>query len=127
MFKSVSNHNSAVGTSLKGYVSLRYKDIVKIFGEPQESDNYKVTGEWVFLNEETNEVFTLYDWKRTNLYSVECPSVEEFRNYNEKVSFNVGGKVYAGEFIAWLERAVNDGVILKSFEEIILNIKGEKL
>ena len=50
------------GTSRMGDMNVRYKDLVLAFGEPAESDEPKVSGEWVFVEEESGEVFTLSDW-----------------------------------------------------------------
>ena len=89
------------GTSLKGRITANYAKLVELFGEPQESDGYKVSGEWVFTDDDGN-VFTLYDWKETELYDDQLPSVKQFRRL-PSATFNVGGKVYAGEFINFLE------------------------
>lgn len=92
------------GTSLKGHVTANYNKLVKLFGEPMESDGYKVSGEWVFTDDDGN-VFTLYDWKSTELYDDELPSVKQFRRQTE-ATFNVGGRSYAGDFIEFLEKMV---------------------
>ncbi len=99
MYK-LNNNASISGTSLKGYANFDYKHMRELFGEPNESDGYKVSGEWVF--EATNgDVFTVYDWKSTNLYDSDLPSVEEFRASGVN-TFNIGGYNDASEFIAWL-------------------------
>ena len=89
MFKVVNQIEPS--THRVGEISLNYQDIVNAIGEPEESDGYKVSGEWYFLNEETGAVFTLYDWKSTSLYSDDLPSVGEFRSYTGNVQFNIGG------------------------------------
>ena len=92
MFKVISGYcTEANGTSRVGDIRLVYSDIVLAFGEPGESDGCKVSGEWTFVNDETKHVFTLYDWKSTNLYDSDYPSVEEFRAYPLPVQFNIGG------------------------------------
>ena len=55
-----------------------------------ESDEYKVSGEWIFESE-TGDVVTLYDWKSTDLYDTDLPSVEEFRQ-ESRYDFHVGAK-----------------------------------
>ena len=69
-------HNeSASGTSLRGYVTTTYTDLVDRFGEPthKSSDDGKVTVEWVLdfkvvQDGEDDDDFdyvtaTIYDWK----------------------------------------------------------------
>jgi hypothetical protein len=90
MFR-VADMGVADGTSRMGEIELVYSDIVLAFGEPEESDGYKVSGEWTFINDETGEVFTLYDWKSTSLYDSDGPSVEAFRACPSPQQFNIGG------------------------------------
>lgn len=90
------------GTGLRDHIQADYKDLKKLFGEPEESDGYKVSGEWCFRNDNGKEVYTLYDWKSTSLYESEYPSVEKFRNSGVQ-EFNVGGHNDASHFIKWLE------------------------
>lgn len=81
------------GTSLKDrLVGFNYKQLVAAFGEPtfpNPSGDGKVQKEWVFQRESDGAVFTLYDWKT---YDV---------NYTTTMlqTWNVGSKVYAGEFV----------------------------
>jgi len=52
----------ASGTSLIGYLNLKYNEIVSIFGKPIKLNGYnKVEWEWVFkLND---SILTIYNWK----------------------------------------------------------------
>lgn len=121
-FELTNDWTHASGTSLRGYADLRYKDIVSVFGEPTEGDEFKVSGEWIFFNKETNECFTIYDWKSTDLYAEGLPSVKEFRSSNELFEFNVGGKSGsdAAPFISWVERKIRDYYLDKAVEQTIL-------
>lgn len=119
-FKLTNDWNLADGTSLKSYVNLRYKDIVEVFGEPTEGDEYKVSGEWIFFDEESRECFTIYDWKSTNLYDYNYPTVSEFRSSDTPFKFNVGGKTNADAFIAWVKRKIQDHYTNKAIEQTIL-------
>jgi hypothetical protein len=66
------------GTSLAGYLSASYKDLVKLLGRPNcEGDGYKVSTEWVLTFR--GETFTLYDYKETRTYDRDLPSVQAFR------------------------------------------------
>ena len=50
------------GTSLMGYVSASYDELVRLFGEPNSSgDEYKVDVEWMMLI--NGEPVTIYNYK----------------------------------------------------------------
>lgn len=126
MFK-VSNWDNpllAHGTSLMGHMKVKYKDLVLAFGESMESDGHKVSGEWVFVDDESGEVFTIYDWKSTDLYDSECPSVEEFRNSNHAVEFNIGGnhKGSVERFKSLILKQIEYVKLDDPFREVILQI-----
>jgi hypothetical protein len=50
------------GTSLQGYIKISYDDLVKLFGEPQASDGYKVDAQWV-IKSFNGTVITIYNYK----------------------------------------------------------------
>ncbi len=104
-YKFTNNLEKAYLTSLVGSVNLVYSEIVSKFGEPITGDEYKISGEWIFEGS-SGSVFTLYDWKSTNLYDPGLPSVEEFRSCKFKQQFNIGGNDLAREefsdFLEWL-------------------------
>lgn len=108
MFK-LNNNADVNGTSLIGHVILNYQSIVKHFGPPIESDEYKVSGEWVFEDDKGN-VFTLYDWKSTDLYDTGLPTVSQFR-LQDSAEFNIGGhynnKKDAELFIRWIQFVIS--------------------
>ncbi len=101
MVYHVSLSSDICGTSLKGEVLANYSELETLFGEPLEGD-YKISGEWVFEDADGN-VFTLYDWKETELYDEDLPSVRKFRASKEPVSFHIGGRISAVDFKNWLE------------------------
>ena len=88
-----SANGASVGTSLKDrLVGFNYKQLVAAFGEPtfsEASSDGKVQKEWVFQRVSDGAVFTLYDWK----------TYDENYTININQNWNVGGKVYAGEFV----------------------------
>lgn len=96
-YNKITNKERALqlvgGTHLKDrLVGFNYKQLVAAFGEPTFSDGSgdgKVQKEWVFIRAEDGSVFTIYDWKTYD---------EEF-TMNMNQTWNVGGKVYAGEFV----------------------------
>ena len=122
MFKRVKEDSLSTRpiTSLKGNITLKYKEIVKVFGEPDDSDQYKVSGQWVFKSTETDEYFTIYDWKATNLYDEFLPSVSEFRNSDKIFLFNVGGNTTPASFMKWINNTIRDVIISQKFEKVFL-------
>lgn len=72
--------NTYQGGALAGYVTLSYKELVKVFGKPQgRTDEYKVSTSWEIRDTETGVSFEIYDYKETKLYSEDLPSVTAFR------------------------------------------------
>jgi hypothetical protein len=59
-------HNTAnipfQGSWLIGYVDVSYSTLVKVFGEPVESDGYKTDAEWQILFEDKTYA-TIYNYK----------------------------------------------------------------
>lgn len=78
------------GTYLIGYFIATYKELETAFGTPEDCDEYKVSGEWIF-EADNGTVFTVYDWKSTNLYDSYYPTVEQFRNSDDLYEFHIGG------------------------------------
>jgi len=79
------------GTSYTGNVLTSYKNLVKIFGEPNAgpSPDGKVSTQWN-LETKAGSIVTIYDYKKTVLYAPEYMSVEEFRNL-ESYNWYIGG------------------------------------
>lgn len=103
MIFEINNDAVPAGTSLRGYFAAAYKDLVAVFGPPLgESDGYKVSSEWKFVGP-NGAVVTLYDYKETDLYDSDLPSVEEFRalpNYEWHIGAEERGT--ADEFCGFL-------------------------
>lgn len=65
---------------LVGEITCSYAQLVAKFGEPNGgSDGYKVSTAWVLKDTNNGQVFSIYDYKETSMYSQENPSVEKFR------------------------------------------------
>ena len=95
------------GSFLQGSFRCSYKKLVDILRLPNsESDEYEVSTEWVLCDKEKN-VVALYDWKETDLYSDDLPSVEEFRR-RRSYDWHIGArdKKTADAFIEWLKDKV---------------------
>jgi hypothetical protein len=97
----VNSDADSCGTSLQGYIEGNYQKMVELFGEPIESDGYKVSSEWIFESE-TGDVVTVYDWKSTNLYDEDLPSIEEFRRFSQ-CTFHLGSNssTVVNQFKIW--------------------------
>lgn len=77
-------------THLFGEVELRPAAVVRCFGNGTDSDEFKVSRQWKFKKGDL--VFTLYDWKSTNLYDSEMWSPEELWASNEPFPLHIGSK-----------------------------------
>ena len=133
-FKKITDRRAdgfRAGSFLVGKVHMSYTDLVAAFGEPtydalNDLDNCetKVSTEYVFAKTETlmppggptetvTTVFTVYDWKATNLYlGDDGPTVEDFRESMSKesdIAWYIGGHVGGEElenFLHFLDRAI---------------------
>ena len=99
-----------VVTGLRGYVNLAPATLVAIFGGPDYADGYKVSGEYLFWNPETNLCFTIYDYKHTDLYSPGNIGPAEFWESTIPYSFHIGASRDADitNIIEVLEQLVPD-------------------
>ena len=79
------------GTSGMGNIQVAPADLVLAFGQPGESDGFKVSGEYTFHDEESDVVFTMYDWKSTSLYDERAQSPEQFWAQTKPTTINIGG------------------------------------
>ena len=73
------------GTHVIGHITCTYGDIVKVFGEPNESDGYKSDAGWD-IKWDDGTVSTIYNWKNGNNYNNDGTRTESI------VEWNVGGK-----------------------------------
>jgi len=90
-------------------IELRPCDLIKTFGSPDTSDEYKVSGEYCFQNED-NEIFTIYDWKSTSLYDKDYPTPKCFWEFDGLVEFSIGGtsKANVEVFKNWLSNQLKE-------------------
>lgn len=93
MKKIIKNYKDLIaanGTSLMGYFTATYNEVVAKFGEPIAGDpGDKVTVEWVVVFED-DTVATIYDWK------TESPAYTP----DEPYEWHIGGhEMKAAEYI----------------------------
>jgi len=74
-FKLDQNADTA-GTHRIGEIQLPPKRLVDVFGSPAEVDQYKVSGEFKFSDDDGN-TYTVYDWKATTLFDDGLEPCEE--------------------------------------------------
>lgn len=82
------------GTSLKGYISATYTQLVSVLGEPTfntASGDEKTQVEWIVKFK--SKYYSVYDWK----------TYDREYTLNELTVFNIGGKEEAFDFIIALE------------------------
>ncbi len=65
------------GVTTMGEIEVAPATIVARFGSPRNSDENKVSGEFVFADQR-GEPFVVHDWKSTSLWEDGLPSPEEF-------------------------------------------------
>jgi hypothetical protein len=110
------------GTYLCGEIELSYRILAQVFGEPAESDGYKVSGVWCFAGPDGLS-FTLYDYKETSLYDRSCPSVFDFRALPSHI-WHIGAtrasERYVPEFKAWLLEQCKGKALLKDPPDVTL-------
>lgn len=90
------------GTSRTAGIRLVPAVLVKRFGPPREADGYKVSGEYVFTDDEGN-VYTLYDWKATDVYAYDMPSARILWGSSKPFEFHIGSRQDAAEDIEALK------------------------
>lgn len=95
------------GTHKQGELQTTFGQLLAVFGMPEESDGHKSSGDWIFESK-AGDVFTIYDWKSTSLYDSSLPSVDEFRRSPAIVTFSVGGRGNASDFLMWVSWRLNE-------------------
>ena len=93
----------ANGTSLRGYVDTSYANLVSLFGEPDEGDEYKVDAEWTLYfadGKGGGEVVTIYNYKDGKNY---CG--EEGTEVEDITDWHVGGRT--GMAPVYVQRALD--------------------
>lgn len=92
MKKYIRVKNSTGGGYLRDYITAKPVNLMLLFGFPNISDEYKVSGEFIFQDSENPEkVIYIYDWKSTNLYDEELQSPVSFWISGGNYEFHIGG------------------------------------
>lgn len=99
-----------VSTSRRGTLYVAPRHLFEALGSTDLTDDYKVSKEWKFLDDD-GHLYTVYDYKKTDLYSHGYPSEEEFWESECASEFSIGGQsdvdqTRVNEFIEWLHDKV---------------------
>jgi len=106
-FKLTQNTDTG-GTHLQKITALVPSELVAKFGKPARFDGYKVSGAFVFSDQYNGNVFTLYDWKSTSLYSNSEERPSEFWSASTPREIHIGGRGDPASFIGWLEEEMKE-------------------
>jgi hypothetical protein len=89
------------GVVTMGEIEAEPTRIVGRFGRPTESDGYKVSGEYVFTNDE-GQPFVVHDWKSTSLWESSLQSPDRFWASEEPQEFCIATRdLGTAEFEKW--------------------------
>lgn len=93
------------GTSYQGTITANYIDLVDVFGDPLDGDNYKTDAEWIvkFTCGEMEVVATIYNWKDGKSY---CG--DDGLDVTDICEWNVGG--YDANAFLWVKTALEGTV-----------------
>ena len=76
--KFIKDPDATTGTSLQGYTQTTLRQLIEVFGEPEQyGEGDKVTVEWC-LKFEDGTVASIYDWKRYELGTPELDEIYEW-------------------------------------------------
>jgi len=80
----------AGGTHVFSEIWISPAAVIHCFGQGSNGDEYKVSRQWTFRKGEL--IFTLYDWKSTDLYDSEMWSPEQLWASKEPFPLHIGSK-----------------------------------
>lgn len=89
-FDNAKEKDGIAYTARVGHVEASPAELVRLFGKPLKSDEYKTSGEFLFKI--YDRYITLYDWKMTSLYDDSLPSPADYWANEERVILNVGSQ-----------------------------------
>ena len=98
------------GTCYQLDLITSFTELQILFGPPAEGDQCKVSTEWTFKSE--GKFFSIYDWKSTDLYDDNLPSVEDLRSLPSH-DWHIGAvdKESAQRFKNWVEKKLDSVVV----------------
>jgi hypothetical protein len=106
--------------SNQGYVTASYAILKQLLGDPNWlGDEYKVSTGWVLRNVEEGFAVTIHDFKQTNLYNEDYPTVEQFRA-QPSYEWSVGAKNYeqSRKLVEWLNDVISHRLPNQTWEPV---------
>ena len=88
----------AMGTHGQGEINGAYSQLVALFGEPNEGDEFKTQAEWTVYT--PAGVATIYDWKQGDCYHGKGNGTP----VEEVTEWHVGG--HDKQVVAWIQKAM---------------------
>jgi hypothetical protein len=73
--------NPKNGTGYVATIEASYEDLINIWGQPSEGDNYKTQAEWV-IRLPDGKIATIYNYKNSRSYSDANPEVTQVRQWH---------------------------------------------
>lgn len=100
-FENISETASSEinGSCLQGHITIKYHELVEVFGEPGEGDEYKVQKEWA-IQFEDGTIATIYDWKWSEEYNGDGHGT----HYTMVPEWNIGG--FDNNAVIYVNRAI---------------------
>ena len=91
--------------SLKGHITVKYEDLVRVFGNPHNWETEKSDAEWKveFLEDDTYIRGTIYNYKNGKNYCGDDGTPTE-----EITGWNIGGEL--GGVVELIRQALNEEV-----------------
>jgi len=94
------------GATIVATVPIAPAILIQHFGEPSPGDGYKISGEFVFIND-GGDVFALHDWLSTTLYTNSGRTPAEFWASTEEMELHVSSADKDGTgFLEWLANQI---------------------
>jgi hypothetical protein len=92
----ISSKLDAYGTSFHGTIAtVNPRTFAQFMGDDYLSDDYKISRMWICKFK--GKVYTVYDWKSTDLYANGLPCVQDFWSVDRGEHLHIGSKSSALE------------------------------
>jgi hypothetical protein len=100
---------NTVGIIIVGEIDVAPALLVRRFGLPLNSDGYKISGEYVFVDKD-GRPFVIHDWKSTSLWDKTFPTPEQFWANGQPEELSIGTRgLDPTEFKRWLFKQLAAG------------------
>jgi hypothetical protein len=98
-----------VGVTGMGELEVPPALVVRRFGPPAAGDGFKISGEYVFVND-SGEPFVVHDWKATNLWDDDFPAPEQYWAMTHPDELTISTRdIDTREFQEWFLARLEEG------------------